>query len=156
MHGSMPRAAPRPWSTVPTHRIDSTTSIVWHIGSAHLRIVSDAEFEASIAEIEADVVRQARADAAASSTDGSLDEDSVKRIALARGVFGPGSITWRVGRESVIFLAGLRAALMQLARPYVAIGVRHHSHIASGIQRRFYRTFKVRLRCCCHERADAD
>jgi uncharacterized protein (DUF2236 family) len=43
------------------------------------------------------------------------------------GVFGPGSVTWRVVREPLILLSGGRALLMQIAHPLVAQGVVDHS-----------------------------
>ncbi len=56
------------------------------------------------------------------------------------GVFGPASLMWTVGRESVLVLAGGRAALLQLAHPYVAQGVAHHSQVLEDVQGRFRRT----------------
>lgn len=56
------------------------------------------------------------------------------------GVFGPNSLMWTVGRESVLVLAGGRAALLQLAHPYVAQGVAHHSQVLEDVQGRFRRT----------------
>src|SRR5271157_5174585 len=47
------------------------------------------------------------------------------------GFFGPGSITWRVNRESVVFLGAGRAALLQLAHPWVAASLAHHSNLTS-------------------------
>lgn len=66
-------------------------------------IVGKRELEAFIAELEAGVV-DPRA-----------------------GFFGPDSAMWRVSRESILFLGGGRAALLQLAHPYVATAVAHHS-----------------------------
>jgi uncharacterized protein (DUF2236 family) len=43
------------------------------------------------------------------------------------GYFGPGSVTWRIGKEYVMLLGGGRAVLMQLAHPLVATGVARHS-----------------------------
>ena len=51
------------------------------------------------------------------------------------------SISFVVNRESGIFLAGGRAALLQVAHPYVAAGVAAHSKMFErGVQERFYRT----------------
>ena len=36
------------------------------------------------------------------------------------GIFGPQSISWRINRESALFLGAGRAALLQLAHPWVA------------------------------------
>ncbi len=57
------------------------------------------------------------------------------------GLYGPGSIFWRVNRESIIFLGGGRAALLQTAHPYVAHGVDQHSKTKTDPQGRFRRTF---------------
>lgn len=57
------------------------------------------------------------------------------------GLFGPGSMMWEIGRESVCFLGGGRAALLQLAHPYVAHGVDQHSKTRTDPFGRFQRTF---------------
>lgn len=46
------------------------------------------------------------------------------------GYCGPGSVTWRVGREWAMLLGAGRAVLMQLAHPLVAAGVAQHSSFA--------------------------
>jgi len=43
------------------------------------------------------------------------------------GLFGPGSMVWRVGRERALLLGGPAALLLQLAHPLVAAGVAAHS-----------------------------
>ncbi len=58
------------------------------------------------------------------------------------GLFGPGSITWRVNREAVILLGGGRAALLQLAHPFVAHAIDQHSATKSDPIGRFRRTFQ--------------
>ncbi|MBO6936962.1 MAG: DUF2236 domain-containing protein [Deltaproteobacteria bacterium] len=60
----------------------------------------------------------------------------------AEGVHGPGSTTWRIARESVLFLGGGRAALLQLAHPYVAHAVAEHSETQTDPIGRFERTFR--------------
>lgn len=57
------------------------------------------------------------------------------------GLFGPGSAMWRVDRESILFLGGGRAALLQLAHPFVAHAVDQHSKTRSDPLGRFQRTF---------------
>jgi uncharacterized protein (DUF2236 family) len=59
------------------------------------------------------------------------------------GFFGPGSITWRVNRESAVFLGAGRAALLQLAHPWVAIALAHHSTLLNDAVGRFHSTFRV-------------
>lgn len=57
------------------------------------------------------------------------------------GVFGPESMLWRVNREGVAFLGGGRAALLQLAHPFVAHAVDQHSQTKTDLLGRFVRTF---------------
>jgi uncharacterized protein (DUF2236 family) len=57
------------------------------------------------------------------------------------GLFGPGSTMWEVNREAVAFLGGGRAALLQLAHPYVAHAVDQHSRTREDLLGRFVRTF---------------
>src|ERR1700722_19016108 len=59
------------------------------------------------------------------------------------GFFGPGSITWRVNRESVVFLGAGRAALLQLAHPWVAAALAQHSNLLHDAIGRFHSTFRV-------------
>lgn len=58
------------------------------------------------------------------------------------GLYGPGSISWRVNREAVILLGGGRAALLQLAHPFVAHAIDQHSATKSDPIGRFRRTFQ--------------
>jgi len=57
------------------------------------------------------------------------------------GIFGPGSAVWEVNRHSVIFLGAGRAALLQLAHPWVAQAVWDHSSARTDPVGRFNRTF---------------
>ncbi len=59
------------------------------------------------------------------------------------GVFGPGSMVWRVDREAAIFLGAGRALLLQLAHPWVAAAIAEHSRSLSDPIGRFHRTFSV-------------
>ena len=61
----------------------------------------------------------------------------------AAGVFGPKSITWRINRESALFLAAGRAALLQLAHPWVATAIRQHSSVLNRPIARFHNTFRI-------------
>ncbi|MGH2688124.1 MAG: oxygenase MpaB family protein, partial [Actinomycetota bacterium] len=67
---------------------------------------------------------------------GSQDDD------LA-GFFGPGSLAWRVNRESCCLLAGRRAMLLQLAHPLVAAGVAAHSSFRHSPVKRLVRTLDL-------------
>jgi uncharacterized protein (DUF2236 family) len=57
------------------------------------------------------------------------------------GLFGPGSAAWRIICESVVFLGAGRAALLQLAHPYVAHAIAQHSDTRTNPVGRFNRTF---------------
>ena len=57
------------------------------------------------------------------------------------GLFGPGSTFWEVQRHSVLFAGAARAALLQLAHPWVARAVLEHSAVAHDPIGRFRRTF---------------
>ena len=59
------------------------------------------------------------------------------------GFFGPDSLTWRINRESAIFLGAGRAALLQLAHPWVAASLVHHSNLMNDAIGRFHSTFGV-------------
>ncbi len=57
------------------------------------------------------------------------------------GIYGPGSISWEIGKESALFLGGGRAVLLQLAHPFVAHAVDQHSLTREDPLGRFQRTF---------------
>ena len=59
------------------------------------------------------------------------------------GIFGPHSISWKINRESALFLAAGRAALLQLAHPWVAAAIAQHSKTLNDPLARFHRTFRV-------------
>lgn len=59
------------------------------------------------------------------------------------GIFGPGSMCWKVNRESAIFLGAGRAALLQLAHPWVATALEQHSSVMSRPIARFHNTFRI-------------
>lgn len=59
------------------------------------------------------------------------------------GLFGPHSAVWRVSRESAIFLGAGRAALLQLAHPWVAAAIAGHSTVLHRPIARFHNTFRV-------------
>lgn len=75
-----------------------------------------------------------------------LEERIAHVIARVRdpraGLYGPGSLSWRVNREAIVMLGGGRAALLQLAHPYVAYGVDQHSATRHDPIGRFRRTFE--------------
>ena len=59
------------------------------------------------------------------------------------GIFGPNSLTWKVNRESALFLGAGRAALLQLAHPWVAAALDRHSNLRADPVGRFHGTFRV-------------
>jgi uncharacterized protein (DUF2236 family) len=61
----------------------------------------------------------------------------------AVGLFGPGSLAWRIDREVVVLAGGSCALLMQAAHPVVAAGVLQHSTYATDPFGRLRRTLKT-------------
>ncbi|MGH7776940.1 MAG: oxygenase MpaB family protein [Candidatus Dormibacterales bacterium] len=62
-----------------------------------------------------------------------------------RGLYEPGSVTWRVNQESALLLGGGRALLLQLAHPLVAAGVARHSDFRERPLGRLTRTLRLTL-----------
>lgn len=56
------------------------------------------------------------------------------------GLFGPGSVTWRVHEEPVLFLAGLRSLYLQALHPRAIAGVVQNSDFRSDPWGRLMRT----------------
>ncbi|MGH2582831.1 MAG: oxygenase MpaB family protein [Anaerolineales bacterium] len=74
------------------------------------------------------------------------------------GFFGPGSMAWRINRETVLSLVVLRALFMQIAHPKVAQGVADHSDFVDKPFQRAYATFKAQQRIVfgsCEESTEA-
>src|SRR5579875_1528741 len=59
------------------------------------------------------------------------------------GIFGPGSMSWKVNREAAVFLGAGRAALLQLAHPWVAAALEQHSTLLTDPVTRFHNTFRI-------------
>src|SRR4051794_26661389 len=59
------------------------------------------------------------------------------------GIFGPKSMSWRINRESALFLGAGRAALLQLAHPWVATALEQHSSLMGRPIARFHSTFRI-------------
>lgn len=59
------------------------------------------------------------------------------------GIFGPSSVSWKVNREAALFLGAGRAALLQLAHPWVAAALDQHSNLRNDPVARFHNTFRV-------------
>ena len=74
----------------------------------------------------------------------SLANDLRRQVSRpSDGIFGPESLSWRIHRESALFLAAGRAALLQLAHPWVAAAINQHSSVISKPIQRFHNTFRV-------------
>ncbi len=79
------------------------------------------------------------------------DEALERQIAFFRqsvrdpneGVFGPGSITWKIDKEAILFLGAARAALLQTAHPWVAEAISRQSRTKTDPIGRFHRTFTI-------------
>jgi uncharacterized protein (DUF2236 family) len=78
------------------------------------------------------------------------------RVADAAGLFGPGSVSWRVDREVIVLAGGSCALLMQAAHPYVAAGVVEHSTYATDPFGRLTRTLTSSFDVAFGSRARAD
>jgi uncharacterized protein (DUF2236 family) len=59
------------------------------------------------------------------------------------GAFGPDSVLWRIDREALLFFGAGRAALLQLAHPWVAAAIAERSRVLSDPIGRFQRTFGI-------------
>ena len=59
------------------------------------------------------------------------------------GIFGPWSACWKVNREAAVFLGAGRAALLQLAHPWVATALEQHSAVMERPIARFHNTFRI-------------
>lgn len=59
------------------------------------------------------------------------------------GLFGPDSVSWRINRESALFLAAGRASLLQLAHPAVCAALQQHSNLQNDPLERFHHTFRI-------------
>ncbi|MCV0403217.1 MAG: DUF2236 domain-containing protein [Chloroflexi bacterium] len=74
----------------------------------------------------------------------------------AAGLFGPGSVSWRIDRELVVLAGGSCALLMQAAHPGVAAGVVEHSTYASDPLGRLVRTLESSFDVVFGSRSTAD
>lgn len=70
-----------------------------------------------------------------------LERAAGHSINAEHGLFGPDSVSWRLLRESIGFLGAGRAALLQLAHPWVAQAIDQHSKTKTDPVGRFNRTF---------------
>jgi uncharacterized protein (DUF2236 family) len=59
------------------------------------------------------------------------------------GLFGPGSVSWRVHRETTVLFGGARALLMQAAHPLVVAGARETGFYERNPWKRLERTLQL-------------
>lgn len=74
----------------------------------------------------------------------------------AAGLFGPGSVSWRIDREMIVLAGGSCALLMQAAHPVVAAGVAEHSTYATDPFGRILRTLVTSYEVAFGSRSEAD
>lgn len=74
----------------------------------------------------------------------------------AAGLFGPGSVSWRIDREMIVLAGGSCALLMQAAHPLVAAAVVEHSTYATDPFGRILRTLLTSYEVVFGSRSEAD
>lgn len=72
------------------------------------------------------------------------------------GLFGPGTVTWKVNREAVLLAGGGRALLLQVAHPSVAAGVVQHSDYDVDPYGRLFRTLDLVTKITFGSRGTSD
>lgn len=77
------------------------------------------------------------------------------RSACEAGLFGPGSLTWRVNSEMVLLAGGGRALLLQVGHPLVAAGVAQHSGYEEDPWGRLFRTLDLTTRIVFGDAGDS-
>jgi uncharacterized protein (DUF2236 family) len=78
-----------------------------------------------------------------SDSEALLAEVSAKVAYPTAGIFGPASLSWRINRVSALFLGAGRAALLQLAHPWVTASLAEHSTVMDRPIERFHNTFRI-------------
>lgn len=80
----------------------------------------------------------------------------IEFIANATGYFGPKTMTWRLYREPLFVLGGVRALILQVAHPAVADGVARFSNFQADPFGRGYRTFAAMAMIYFGDKQQAD
>lgn len=93
--------------------------------------------------MELDVNRNPAAYASEQPAESPLQRATRLAAGPELGLFGPDSVTWKVNREAALFLGAGRAALLQLAHPWVAAALAEHSTVMSRPIARFHNTFRI-------------
>ena len=71
------------------------------------------------------------------------------------GLFGPGSVSWRVNRETTVLFGGARALLMHAAHPLVLAGARQTGFYERDAWKRLERTLRLTYTITFGTRRDA-
>src|SRR5256885_7519651 len=71
------------------------------------------------------------------------------------GLFGPGSASWQVNRETTVLFGGARALLMQAAHPLVLAGARQTGFYERNPWKRLERTLRLQFAITFGTRAEA-
>jgi uncharacterized protein (DUF2236 family) len=71
------------------------------------------------------------------------------------GIFGPGSVSWQVNRETTVLFGGARALLMQAAHPLVLAGARQTGFYERNPWKRLERTLQLTYTITFGTRAEA-
>lgn len=82
--------------------------------------------------------------------------DARPEASEAAGLFGPGSVSWRIDRELIVLAGGSCALLLQAAHPSVAAGVAQHSTYATDPFGRLMRTLDSSFAVVFGRRTEAD
>lgn len=69
-----------------------------------------------------------------------MSDDGIVTPSADAGLFGPGSVSWRVHREPILWLAGLRALYLQALHPRAVAGVVQNSDYRRDSWSRLLRT----------------
>lgn len=72
------------------------------------------------------------------------------------GLFGPGSVTWKLHGDPAMAFGGLRALLLQALHPLAMAGVAQHSHFREDPWGRLFRTAEYVATVTYGTRAEAD
>src|SRR5262249_49776770 len=86
---------------------------------------------------EANVVDRARHEAALAKIQARVKHDP------ALGLFGPGSVFWKISGEQAAGVGGLSMVLLQTAHPFIAHAVQQKSAYRTDPQGRSERTFRA-------------
>lgn len=81
---------------------------------------------------------------------------SVPDAADLKGLFGPGSVTWKVNSDPAMVVGGMRALLVQALNPLAMAGVAQHSRFHDDSWGRFQRTAQFVMTATFGTRTEAE